>query len=178
MAATRLARVCWAGKTLENLWGCDSANMFNTIKSLIQNVPQLLSIPSLNFPRPSVWPKPPIQVAPQVLTRECRLLTNVWSRSTRTHMVRAAPSGLRFRLTVDYRTNDTLSVSAICETYCISTCCETLWLKCNHISFNKSKNMTPSLPIPRSSAPFCLLSKYPYRQITKDFAMRDENYVD
>ena len=49
----------------------------------------------------------------------------------------------------------------------------------NRISFNRSKNMTPSPPIPRSAAPFCLLSKYLYRQITKDFAMRqDENYVE
>ena len=62
---------------------------------------------------------------------------------------------------------------------CSNTCCEALWLNCNRISFNRSKNMTPSPPIPRSAAPFCLLSKYPYRQITKDFAMRhDENYVE
>ena len=61
--------------------------------------------------------------------------------------------------------------------YC--TCCKALWLNCNCISFNRSKNMTPSPPIPRSAAPFCLLSKYPYRQITKDFAMRqDKNYVE
>ena len=37
------------------------------------------------------------------------------------------------------------------------------------ISFNRRKNMTPSPQIPRSAAPFCLLSKYPYHQITKDF---------
>ena len=85
---------------------------------------------------------------------------------------------VRFWLTVDQRTNDSSSVSAVCETYCSNTCCEALWLNCNRISFNRSKNMTPSPPIPRSAAPYCLLSKYPYRQITKDFAMRhDENYV-
>ena len=101
---------------------------------------------------------------------------NVWSRSTGTHMVQAAPSGLRFWLTVDYRTNDTLSISAVCETYCINTFCVALWLNCNHISFNKSKNMTRSPQIPRWAVPFCLLSQYPYCQITKYFAMlHDKN---
>ena len=94
-------------------------------------------------------------------------------------MIRAAPSGLRFWLTVDQRTNDSSSVLAECETYYSNTCCEALWLNCNRISFNRSKNMTPSAPIPRSVALFCLLSKYPYRQMTKGFAMRhDENYVE
>ena len=37
--------------------------------------PDFGEIPSSNFLRPSVWPKPPIQDAPQVLTLECRLLT-------------------------------------------------------------------------------------------------------
>ena len=95
-------------------------------------------------------------------------------------MVRAAPCGLRFWLTVDQRTNDTLSVSAICEAYCsnmvipAAKLCDSI-----RISFNRGKNVTPSPPIPRSAAPFCLLSEYPYRQITKDFAMRhEENYVE
>ena len=43
--------------------------------SLNQDAPRLLGIPSLNFPRPSVWPKYPIQDAPQDLTPACRLLT-------------------------------------------------------------------------------------------------------
>ena len=94
-------------------------------------------------------------------------------------MVRAAPCGLRFWLTVDQRTNDTSSVSAVCKTYCSNTCCEALWLSCKRIPFNRSKNMTPSPPISRLAAPFCLLSKYPYHQITKDNAMRhDGNYVE
>ena len=38
-------------------------------------------IPSSNFLRPSVWPKPPIQDAPWVLILESRLLT-VWSGPT------------------------------------------------------------------------------------------------
>ena len=41
------------------------------------------------------------------------------------------------------------------------------------------KNTTPSPPMPRSAAPFCLLSKYPYLQISKDFDMRhNKNYVE
>ena len=39
-------------------------------------------------------------------------------------MVRAALCGLRLWLTMDQRTNDTLSVLAVCETYCSNTCCE------------------------------------------------------
>ena len=39
--------------------------------------------PSSNFLWPSVWPKPPIQSAPRVLTLECRLLTKCeWSKPT------------------------------------------------------------------------------------------------
>ena len=52
--------------------------------------------------------------------------------------VRAAPSGLRFWLTVDHRTNDSSSVCGVCETYYISTRCEPLYPKCNRISSNKN----------------------------------------
>ena len=76
-------------------------------------------------------------------------------------MVRAAPSGLRFWLTVDQRTNDTLSVLAVCETCCSNTCCEALWLNCNRISFNRSKNTTQSPPIHRRQRHFVLTVKGP-----------------
>ena len=76
-------------------------------------------------------------------------------------MVRAAPSGLRFWLTVDQRTNDTLSVSAVCETCCSNTCCEALWLNCNRISFNRSKNTTQSPPIHRRQRHFVLTRSRP-----------------
>ena len=46
-------------------------------------------------------------------------------------MVLAAPSGLRFWLTVDHRTNDSSLVCGLCEAYCISTRCEPLYPKCN-----------------------------------------------
>ena len=61
--------------------------------------------------------------------------------------------------------NDTLSVSAVCETCCINTCCEALWLNCNRISFNRSKNTTQSPPIHRRQRHFvsaCWLSRDPY----------------
>ena len=64
-------------------------------------------------------------------------------------MIWAAPSGLRFCLTVDHRTNDRSSVCGICKACNISTHCEPLYPKCNHISSNKSMNMTPSSPIHR-----------------------------
>ena len=80
---------------------------------------------------------------------------------SRPHMVRAAPSGLRFWLTVDQRTNDTLSVSAVCETCCSNTCCEALWVNCNRISFNRSKNTTQSSPIHRRQHHFVLTVKGP-----------------
>ena len=76
-------------------------------------------------------------------------------------MVRAAPRGLRFWLTVDQRTNDTLSVSAVCETYCSNICCEALWLNCNRISFNRSENTTQSPPIHRRQRHFVLTVKGP-----------------
>ena len=95
----------------------------------------ILGIPSPNFLWPSVWPKPPIQGAPWVLTLECRLLTNC-------EVDPLGPSDLRFWLAMDQWTNDTSSVSGVCEAYYISTCCEPLYPKCNCICFNKSKNMT------------------------------------
>ena len=104
------------------------------------------------------------------------IVVKVWSWPTWSELFRVA--GDFDSITMDQRINDTLSVSAVCETYSSNTCCEALWLNCHHISFNRSKNMTPSPPIPRSAAAFCLLSKYPYRQITKDFAMRHEYYVE
>ena len=76
-------------------------------------------------------------------------------------MVRAAPSGLRFWLTVDQRTNDTLSASAVCETCYSNTCCEALWLNCNRISFNRSKNTTQFPPIHRWQRHFVLTVKGP-----------------
>ena len=79
---------------------------------------------------------------------ECRLLTKCevdpHRPLTGTRMVRAALPGLRFWLTMDYRTNDTSPVSGVCQAYYINTHCEPLYLKCNRISFNKSKRMTPS----------------------------------
>ena len=59
----------------------------------------------------------------------------------------AVPSGLRFWLAVDHRTNDSSSVCGICEAYYISTRCESLYPKCNRISSNKSMNMTPYSPM-------------------------------
>ena len=100
----------------------------------------ILGIPSSNFLWPSVWPKPPIQGAPWVLTLECRLLTKC-------EVDPQGRSDLRFWLAMDQRTNDTSSVSGVCEAYYISTCCEPLYPKCNRICFNKSKNMTLSSPI-------------------------------
>ena len=52
--------------------------------------------------------------------------------------------------------------------------------KCNHISFHKSKNMTPSLPIPQRAVAFCWLSSnsYDQGQMVKDIARHHkENYV-
>ena len=63
---------------------------------------------------------------------------------------------------VDYRTNDNLSVSAVCETYCINTCCEPLRPQCNPISFNKSNNVTPSPPKPQWAVLFCSPVKVPF----------------
>ena len=53
-------------------------------------------------------------------------------------MVRAAPSGLRFWLTVDHRINGSSSVYGVCEVYYISTRCEPLYPKCNRIFSNKT----------------------------------------
>ena len=59
-----------------------------------------------------------------------------------------------------------LKMSYICtlaailsQPQCLNACCEPLWLKCNHISFNKNKNMTPSLPATPSAMPFLLTVK-------------------
>ena len=70
----------------------------------------------------------------------------------------AVPSGLRFWLAVDHRTNDSSSVCGICEAYDISTRCESLYPKCNRISSNKSMNVTPYSPIPRRQRHFVDLS--------------------
>ena len=89
------------------------------------------------------------------------------------------PSGLRFWLAVDHRTNDSSSVCGVCEAYYISTRCEPLYPKCNCISSNKSMNMTPSSPIPRRQRHFVDCQRTRMTQMTKDFAMRhDENYVE
>ena len=91
----------------------------------------------------------------------------------------AVPSGLRFWLAVDHRTNDSSSVCGICEAYYISTRCESLYPKCNRISSNKSMNMTPYSPIPRRQRHFVDCQRTRMTQLTKDFAMRhDENYVE
>ena len=91
----------------------------------------------------------------------------------------AVPSGLRFWLAVDHRTNDSSSVCGICEAYYISTRCESLYPKCNRISSNKSMNMTPYSPIPRRQRHFVDGQRTRMTQLTKDFAMRhDENYVE
>ena len=83
-------------------------------------------------------------------------------------MVRAAPgpSGLRFWLAVDHRTNDSSSVCGICEAYYISTRCESLYPKCNRISFNKSMNMTPYSPIPRRQRHFVDCQRTRMTQLT------------
>ena len=97
--------------------------------------------------------------------------TTVW--------VRAAPSGLRFWLTVDHRTNDSSSVCGVCETYYISTRCEPLYPKCIRISSNKNMNMTPYSPIHRRQHHFVDCQRTRMTQMTKDFAKRhDENYVE
>ena len=94
-------------------------------------------------------------------------------------MVLASPSGLRFWLTVDHRTNDSSSVCGVCESCNISTRCEPLYPKCNLISSNKSMNMTPSLPIHRRQRHFVDCQGTRMTQMTKDFAMRhNENYVE
>ena len=94
-------------------------------------------------------------------------------------MVRAAPSGLRFWLTVDHRTNDSSSVCGICEAYYICTRCEPLYPKCNRISSNKSMNMMPYSLIHRRQRHFVDCQRTRMTQMTKDFAMRhDENYVE
>ena len=91
----------------------------------------------------------------------------------------AVPSGLRFWLAEDHRTNDSSSVCGICEAYYISTRCESLYPKCNRISSNKSMNMTPYSPIPRRQRHFVDCQRTGMTQLTKDFAMRhDENYVE
>ena len=93
-------------------------------------------------------------------------------------MVRAGPSGLRFLLTVDRRTNDSSSVCGVWEAYYISTRCEPLYPTCNRISSNKSMNMTSS-PIYRQQRHFVDCQGTRMTQTTKDFAMRhDENYVE
>ena len=94
-------------------------------------------------------------------------------------MVRTAPSGLRFWLTMDHRTNDSSSVCGVCEAYYISTRCEPLCPKCNRISSNKSMNMTPYSPIHGRQHHFVDCQRTRLTQMTKDFAMRhDENYVE
>ena len=96
-----------------------------------------------------------------------------------THLVRAVPSGLRFWLTVDHRTNDSSSVCGVCKTYYISTRYEPLYPKCNRISSSKSMNMTPYSPIHRRQRHFVDCQRTRMTQMTKDFAMRhDENYVE
>ena len=102
----------------------------------------------------------------------------VWSRPTWSELLRL-PSGLRFWLAVDHRTNDSSSVCGVCEAYYISTHCESLYPKCNHFSSNKSMNMTPYSPIPRRQRHFVDCQRTRMTQLTKDFAMRhDENYVE
>ena len=57
---------------------------------------------------------------------ECRLLTKC---EVDPHsMVRAAPSGLRFWLTVDHRTNDSSSVCGVCEAGRLRIQIRTMWL--------------------------------------------------
>ena len=94
--------------------------------------------------------------------------------------VRAAPSGLRFWLTVvDHRTNDSSSVWGVCETYYISTRCEPLYPKCIRISSNKNMNMTPYSPIHRRQHHFVDCQRTRMTQMTKDFDKRhNENYVE
>ena len=93
-------------------------------------------------------------------------------------MVRAAPSGLRFWLTVDDRTNDSSSVCGVCETRNMSTGCEPLYPKCYCLSSNKSMNMMPSSPIHRRQHHFVDCEGTCMTQMTKDFVMHhDENYV-
>ena len=94
---------------------------------------------------------------PEFWLFDCRFLTET---VTKTHMVWAAPNGLRFWFTVDQRTNDTSSVSGVCEAYYFSICYEPLYPKCNRICFNKSKNII--FADTSMAAPFCWLSKYPY----------------
>ena len=90
-----------------------------------------------------------------------------------------SPSGLRFWLAVDHRTNDSSSVCGVCEAYYISTRCESLYPKCNRFSSNKSRNMTPYSPIPRRQRHFVHCQRTRMTMLTKDFAMRhDENYVE
>ena len=94
-------------------------------------------------------------------------------------VVRAAPSGLRFWLTVDHRTNDSSSVCGVCEPCNISTRCKPLYLKCNRISSNISMNMMLSSPIHRRQRHFVDCQGTRMTQMTKDFVMRhDESYVE
>ena len=97
-------------------------------------------------------------------------------------MVRAAPCGLRFWLTVDQRTNDTLSVSAICEAYCsnmvipAAKLCDSIAIVFLSIEVRMWHHLRRYLDQQRH---FVYCQEYPYRQITKDFAMRhEENYVE
>ena len=94
-------------------------------------------------------------------------------------MVWAAPSGLRFWLTLDHRTNDSSLDCGVCEAYYISTRCEPLYLKCNRISSNKRMNMTRYSPIHRRQRQLVDCQRIRMTQMTKDFAMRhDENYME
>ena len=75
--------------------------------------------------------------------------------------------------------NDSSSVCGVCEAYYISTRCEPFYPKCNHISSNKSMNMTPFSPIHRRQRHFVDCQETRMTQMTKDFAMpHDENYVE
>ena len=85
------------------------------------------------------------------------------------------PSGLRFWLAVDHRTNDSSSVCGVCEAYYISTRCESLY-----------PSAIVFLPIRawiwrhiRRQRHFVDCQRTRMTMLTKDFAMRhDENYVE
>ena len=80
----------------------------------------------------------------------------LWRRPTWSELLRVAWD---FDSQWRQRTNDTSSVSGVCEAYYFSIRCEPLYPKCNRICFNKSKNII--FADTSMAAPFCWLSKYP-----------------
>ena len=75
--------------------------------------------------------------------------------------------------------NDTSSDSCVGEKYYIHTLSDHFCLKCDRISLNISKNMTPTVADSSMATAIYLLLRNQVTRVTQDFVRRhDENYVE